>query len=262
MAGSAPGDGGGETNREDKEMMNRKRTAIGLAMLTLLAAGAVGVLATFAHSEGINGEFTAFETPSGKHVKATYDSVNIGVPPTFETTNGKVECKNAVLNANSAGGTDQNLTFTGSYTECDLVEPVVLPATVIMNGCDYDFDQPIEQKKDEYSGAINLNCPAGKSIEIKIFDVGNTQLHSGLICTITFLPEKMMTKTTYEDQTKATPTDFTLKAEIKKMPYEEDGAEGNCPDEVGQKFANGELEGQATVKATDGTGKQIDTSVD
>jgi hypothetical protein len=238
--------------------MNRKRTATTLALLALLTTGVVGGISTLAHSEEINGEFTAVETPAGKHILAVYDGVQTS-NPVFETTNARIECENAKFNANTATGTDPKLTFSASYSECDLVFPVKLPATVFMNECDFDFEQPIEQKKDEYSGPISINCPAGKRIEIKIYAVGTTKQHSGLLCTATIYPAQHLTKTTYEDQTKAVPTDFTLNAEIKQVPYEEDG---DCPDETGKVFIDGELHGRSTITGTTAAGKATDVSID
>jgi hypothetical protein len=243
--------------------MTRKRMAMGLAAMAAMAAVATGAMATLAHSEETNGFFTAVNTATGKNVAAIYDGVQSS-SPIIRAPSWELICEKAKFSAKTDTGDDMTLTFTPSYTECDIYyehenELKKFPAEVVMNGCDYTFDWPTKQKKDEFSGLIDIQC-ATKPIEIIAFDIGNTELHSGKICVFSIATVEHLGKTTYEDQTATKPTYFTLKAEIKKIPYEENGT--TCPDTTATQYVDGELLGGSTITATTSDGKtQIDAEV-
>jgi hypothetical protein len=253
------------------QRMSLKRTAASLALLALLAAGVTGAMISLAHSEEINGEYTATDTSTGKHVAAKYDGVQI-TEAKFEDQEWEVKCEKVSFAADSQSGTDTLLTMTPSYTECDAFymhqeegkEKVntKFPTSVNMQGCDYEFEQPIEQKKDVYSGPMNIICKT-KPFELIVHDpnFGNTKLFTGKVCTFLIYETKGLTKTTYEDDTVQKPTDFILDADISKITYEEQGT--TCPDATNKKFTTGRLTGRSTITATTADGKtQIDASID
>ena len=122
--------------------MIRKFKTLGIAMVAVLAMSAVVASAASAAN------FTASSYPTA--ASATSSAGN----DDFKTEAGSVEC-HASFAVAALSGPSETVTVTPTYTGCKAFG--FLNATVNMNGCDYTFN---------VNGHVDLNCPAGKVVEI------------------------------------------------------------------------------------------------
>jgi hypothetical protein len=83
----------------------------------------------------------------------------------------------------SAGKSITTLTITPTYISCfGVIGASKAPATVTMNGCDYVAHIQTTNFDGNYSGSIDVVCPAGKRVEIHIY---SNNEHKTSICTYT-----------------------------------------------------------------------------
>jgi hypothetical protein len=169
--------------------MTRNLKALVLALLAVSAMGAV--TATAAHAVPT---FTAAKFP------ATLDATTereIGKSTEELIVGGReVECKMATFKSKLKAASS-TLTVTPFYTdhqeggECKTGQ--IFKTTVTENGCDYQFNLT---KKDatDYTGTMDILCPAGKLMEIHVRDVfGNES------CTITIPQQKGLGTLTFKN---------------------------------------------------------------
>ncbi len=155
-----------------------KTLALAMSAMALLA-----VMASAAHAA--TGALTAPEYPA----QITGEQ---GPGATFDIANRNVECATSDLNATIMGPTDP-VTFTPIYANC-ISNPGALPVTITTNGCDYSFGV----SKPGTTGIINpttgrmqawLNCPAGKQLEIHIYENAFTHAANFSTCTYDIGPQ-------------------------------------------------------------------------
>jgi hypothetical protein len=163
--------------------MTRNLKALALAVVAVLSMSAV--LASAAQAE--TGVMTAPVYPTivtgEQEPGITFD-----IGPAAMTT---VSCATADLNATLFGPTDP-VTFKPVYGGCTAM-PGFRPVTITLNGCDYTFGvsrpgttgQPLTTGKL----AAAIDCPAGQTIEIHIYE--NAAMHAAGVaaCTYDVLPQ-------------------------------------------------------------------------
>lgn len=163
--------------------MTRKLKALGLALGAVLAMGVV--LASAAQAE--TGVVTAAQYPAivtaEQEPGVTFD---IGPGP-FKT----VSCATSDLDATLFGPSDP-VTFKPTYNGCTAM-PGFMPVTVTTNGCDYTVgvSRPGTTGQPMTTGQLGaaIDCPAGQTIEIHIYQNGAMHAAGFATCTYDVLPQ-------------------------------------------------------------------------
>ncbi len=155
--------------------MTRLLKALGAA---LSATAVLAVMASAAHAE--TGALTALEYPA-------IVTGEQGPGATFDIGARNVECATSDLSGTLVGPTDP-VTLKPIYAGC-ISNPGALPVTITANGCDYLFGV----SKPGTTGIVPittgrlhawLNCPAGKQLEIHIYE--NGAKHAANVSTCTY----------------------------------------------------------------------------
>ena len=134
--------------------------------------------------------------------------VNVGVGDSFTAGSGvgTVTCAKAHFEGSSANGTETTPTVKAKYEDCHVVILGVTYKThVSMNECDYRF-HIASGSADNYAGTADVECPAGKSIDVKITKSGSEETK----CTITIGAQTGLNNVSYENITGASPTHLTV----------------------------------------------------
>jgi hypothetical protein len=146
--------------------MTRNLKALGLALVAVFAMGAVIASAAQAQQGTL--------TSTGP---VTLRGVNeVGQINSLTAFGGEVKCPNVVYTGHKVTETPhkpipsgaKEVTITPHYGLC--TGPAGVPATVDMNGCDYDFDLlETTGGGDTYGIRATVTCPAGKHITLTFF---------------------------------------------------------------------------------------------
>jgi hypothetical protein len=164
--------------------MVRNFKALALAVGAVLSMSAV--LASAAQAE--TGVLTAPQYPAIVTGEQAAGMVTWDIGPGPIKT---VSCATSDLNATLFGPTDP-VTFKPTYANCTS-EPGFLPATVTTNGCDYTVgvSRPGTTNQPPTTGKLGaaIDCPAGQTIEIHIYE--NAFMHAANVslCTYDILPQ-------------------------------------------------------------------------
>lgn len=158
--------------------MTRNLKALALAVGAVLSMSAV--LASAAQAE--TGAMTAPVYPTivtgEQEPGITFD-----IGPAAMTT---VSCATADLNATLFGPTDP-VTFKPVYAGCTAM-PGFRPVTITLNGCDYTFgvSKPGTTGQPPTTGNLQagIDCPAGQTLEIHIYE--NAAMHAAGVATCTY----------------------------------------------------------------------------
>ncbi|HEY8810063.1 MAG TPA: hypothetical protein VIM28_08575 [Solirubrobacterales bacterium] len=204
---------------------------LGLALLAVLAMSAM--VASAAHAEEGEkkfeaGKYNAFLTGeqiagAGHGAELTF---NIGV---F----GQIKCSKVVFAAIMTAATS-TVTMTPTYEECAIGTK---PVTTTMNGCDFLFHG---------SGAIDLVCPAGQSIDIHLYATGAAHDFNKTLCEYTVGPQAGLKEITFTNTTTISPDDLDITFNIKKIAVKRiKGTEPQC----GVAAPEGIYTGTTTFKA-------------
>jgi len=184
--------------------MIRNLKALGLALAAILALSAVSASGVSAATE-----------PIAKFSCSTYPCSLSGEQPAaekheFVTAAGAVECELAIFQSSTISEAATGLTVTPTYEECVLhnaLTGTTDPATVTMNGCDYKFTIHYHETKkgagvkaDEYSGDVDIVCPAEKAIEIHVFKAADEEHKEATKCTY-HIKEQAVDNIDYKDET-------------------------------------------------------------
>jgi hypothetical protein len=163
--------------------MIRYFKALALAVGAVLSMSAV--LASAAQAEtGVltTPQYPAFVTGQQE------PGITFDIGPAAMTT---VSCATSDLSATLLGPTDP-VTFKPTYGGCTAM-PGFRPVTVTLNNCDYTFgvSRPGTTGQPMTTGNMQaaIDCPAGQSIEIHIYE--NAAMHAAgvAICTYDVLPQ-------------------------------------------------------------------------
>jgi len=222
--------------------MTRNLKAIGLALVAVLAMGAVaasGAQAAVHFTSSLNG------TDTGSTLSGTQTTTNV-----FETSaTNKVSCKIAKFSG-VAAGTATEQTIEPTYEQCT---GFGLPATVTMNKCDYLFTTPTKMALDEYTGKVDLVCPANTVVEVHLYLF--EEPWAGTACTITVGKaaggsQEFGTVTyTLKTNTPTSANTIVIDSSVTGIPVEEHGS--GCPD-GNTKPTTGNYTGSVTVSAASG----------
>jgi hypothetical protein len=157
------------------KFMTRLLKALGIAM------SAMALFAVMAASaNAATGLLTAAEYPA-------FITGQQGAGGTFDIGARNVECATSDLNSTIVGPTDP-VTLKPIYANC-VSQPGALPVTITTNGCDYSLgvSKPgTTEIEPPTTGRlqVGLNCPAGKALEIHIYE--NAARHGENISTCTY----------------------------------------------------------------------------
>ncbi|HYJ21932.1 MAG TPA: hypothetical protein VEW07_07915 [Solirubrobacterales bacterium] len=151
--------------------MKRRTKTLGLALIAVLALGAVSATGSQA------AVFTADAYPAtltGKDVNTEHGKltrITIG--------NGAlhVECTLVTLSATISGPTTE-VDFTPTYGECFARGLTTVPVTFTMNGCLYRIHATTTT-----AGQTTIVCPAGQQIEIHVYENATKHAENKPICT-------------------------------------------------------------------------------
>jgi hypothetical protein len=147
--------------------MKHKLTVIGLV------AAAALVVTAWAASLGQANSTTAF---TAAKYPAVGTGVEEGTPNHFVVTGATLHCPNGGSTFEATlSGQSTSLTVTPHYTNC--TGPLGAPATVVLNGCHYEFTSGVHTAANGHvHGSVHIRCPAGKRIEVT---AGNCRTHVG-----------------------------------------------------------------------------------
>lgn len=169
--------------------MTRNLKAFVLALIAVSAMSAVAATAAQAVPVFNAAKYPAIIDATTKRTIGSSTEVLI-------VGNREVECEVAHFKAKLKAPTNA-LTVTPLYTDhqeggvCKTGQ--IFKTTVTENGCDYQFNLT---KKDatDYTGTMDILCPAGKLIEIHVRDVFDKES-----CTITVPPQKGLGTLTFKN---------------------------------------------------------------
>jgi hypothetical protein len=156
--------------------MSRILRALGLSLGAMAAL--VALMAPAAHAE--TGALTAGEYPA-------LITGQQGPGGAFDIGARNVECITSDLNGTIGAAADP-VTLKPLYANC-ISNPGALPVTITANGCDYSFgvSKPgttLIENPTTGRLQVSLNCPAGKQLEIHIYE--NAVKHGENISTCTY----------------------------------------------------------------------------
>jgi hypothetical protein len=177
--------------------MIRKIKAIGLALVAVLAMGAV--LAGGAQAEPTTDEFTAQD---GTYPEAFHGSNGVGQEK-FITEAGTVECASTFTG--EAAEASQTVVVYPHYTSCRAFG--FLSATVNATPCDYLFHITTKTAEHTYDGTVDVTCETGKTITI-----------TASTCEATVGPQNGLSNVHFRTTT-GTPNDIDVTAEVTGIAY-------------------------------------------
>jgi hypothetical protein len=122
-----------------------------------------------------------------------------------------------------------------------------------MNGCAYEVaanDTVTESEAKHFVGVTNITCPAGKEIEVLVYNTSNPN-HTGAstLCTFKIGPQSNLTGTTLTNKENDVVADFSIES-IKAT------SSGLCTGETAS------YKGEATLKVTNAKGEFVQAQVD
>ncbi|MGC1852035.1 MAG: hypothetical protein WA687_06310 [Solirubrobacterales bacterium] len=186
-----------KSNPKGREMIRNLKT-LGLALVAVFAFSALAASAASAQNQGTLTS-TGPVTLTGNETGTLFANALTG-PLGDVTCPGSTYTGHAVLtHAQTTAGTKHGLitvpattvTITPFYaTKCQAHIPIfgTRPATVTMNGCDYEFHLGVTTGGGEtYGVTADLKCPTGKLAEVHIYKTGSvTHPDADSVCTIKF----------------------------------------------------------------------------
>jgi len=214
--------------------MIRNLKGIGLALIAVFALTAL--VSSAAQAEVT---FTAGANPAvltGEQIKTSEHTDH-----TFTVGSRVITCESAIFEGTSATPA-KSLTIEPTYSLCTATGG--LPATVTMNECDYVFNQPVfNAGAGDYTGTVNLKCPAGKRVEVHIYSSAANHAAGSSICTVTVLPFENLGSNTYQNIA-GNPDHVHVTTEVKNIPVEIHGSALLCGSGTTSVYT-----GATTVKA-------------
>jgi hypothetical protein len=164
--------------------MTRNLKALALAVGAVLSMSAV--LASAAQAE--TGVLTAPQYPAIVTGEQAAGAVTFDIGPGPMKT---VSCATADLDGTLFGPTDP-VTLKPKYENCTAM-PGFMPTTITTNGCDYTLgvSRPGTTGQPAGTGKLGaaIDCPAGQSIEIHIYENAFTHAANMALCTYDVLPQ-------------------------------------------------------------------------
>jgi hypothetical protein len=205
----------------ERKNMNRKLTALGLAIAAVLAMAAMSVSVASAaefHSEV-------------EHTILTGEQVGEDV---FTVNAGTVKCKKANYEGTQAAKTTTTQTVKPTYSECVAFGFVNTP--IDTNGCEYTFHTE--------GPTTDIVCPAGKSIVVTAFN-----------CEVKVGSQNGLKTVSFKTEGAGTSRDVKTNVELAGIAYSQTSK--SFPGCTAGNFTNGTYKGAATVKGETTTGVSV-----
>jgi hypothetical protein len=150
--------------------------ALGLALVAFLAMAAA--IASTASAQGkltSDGPVTLKGEDKGSPLTLIGKQTGGAASNALTAFSGKMECASATIAGHKYNVTPHThilsgatqITVTPQYGKCTLFGK---PATVDMNGCDYVIDLEGTTGADKFGVKTTMSCPAGKHIQVTMFD--------------------------------------------------------------------------------------------
>jgi len=226
--------------------------ALGLAALSTTDAGAVAEETgpAYFYAKGIGPEETA-----------QIDGEDIGETTAIAFESGELVCSSAAYNG-EAGSTgpvsEAPVTIEPEYTGCHALTPLgTKTATVTTNGCVYEIEPTVtvtESEQRHFIGLTDIVCPAGKSIEIHLYNTTNpSDAGASTFCTFDVPAQNNLSGITLTNQA-GSPDDIVADFEIKSISVTK-----TTGFFCGSEKQTAVYEGQATLRATNGASEFVET---
>ena len=137
---------------------------LGLAAMVAMAVSAVAATAA---SASYRAEIPSEEELPGKfHGKQTKEYNHV-----FKVEGNAVECKVASFEGPIEAASQNTVRVGATYKEC---KAFGFNATVTMNGCEYEFNEPTETSENQFEATANLVCPVVGNVRQEVVIVGGT----------------------------------------------------------------------------------------
>jgi hypothetical protein len=151
--------------------MTRIKKSLGVALLALCAFAGFQATAAQAALE--------FWTVEHATIKMTPDVLGFNLPTKIKEV-GTITCSELTAEGTLAAPTPTFVAGNLKYTKCD-ANANKFPVTVFTNGCEYGFTVETEISGTEHEGTFEVFCPAGKTIEYKVY---SNAFHTFVRCTV------------------------------------------------------------------------------
>ena len=228
--------------------MTRKLNILGLALIAILALGAVVVPAASAV------KLVAAEYP------ATLDGAGVaGESTIFNFAKKEFTCKKTTLAA-TLEEPSSTLSLSRGYSECDLNG--IFAATVTVNGCIFKLHLETTVDKDNFEASVDIECEGPNGIQF--YSYSNAENHEKEIPFCAYeIPQQFGLKAVVlKNMTLAKPAinDVTILPNVKQIKYNRiAGMEVFCGPPTGTE---GSYTGNTTTTATNKGGAQIALQVE
>jgi hypothetical protein len=237
--------------------MIRNLKALGLALVAVFAFAAISAAGASAETTETKIHGALQTTPDGA---ATITGTESGGNHKFVVAGiGTVECEESEFHATIAGKTTSP-TFTPTYNKCTMeVFGVKRPATVTHNECTFTLTAHhfLDVEDTKGTGQIHVICPAGKKIEIHVF---NDAAHKELRCTYAVEPQTINTGITFHNTAKGVNEKKVVDIIATKAPAKTKKLSGTVLQCGGAEF-NSEYTGTVEGHATNSESKPVDLEV-
>jgi hypothetical protein len=212
-----------------------KVKAIVPRMLQGLKTLSLGTMVLFAVSVGSNAsaaEFNAEGSPT------TLTGTQIGTD-VLTLNGGTVECEEITAKGTQTGLVATSVKLAPTYTSCSALSGFA-SATVDMNGCEYQLNQPSGSGPTTFEGTFTIVCPAEKEITVTASSFGTSK------CTIHIPPQGPLTGVVYHNEGSGATRDLTATIDLSGIKYNETAGTGfgACS---GGEASNGTYEGEWTI---------------
>jgi hypothetical protein len=210
--------------------MIRNLKMLGLAAVAVLSMSAM--LAPAAQAE--NGFLTAESYPT------VLTGTQTGALVSTVVANGvrSIHCTNANLDGTITGAASF-VTIAPTYSGCTAL-PGNLPATILMNGCDYTvwLTRPGSTGHPAGTGGVSttIDCPAGSVIEKKIYETAAKHTAGTPLCHYTLAAQGPLAAGTYHNNA-GPPKDITWTMEVKPVTVNKIGPAILCGAAAGANVA-------------------------
>ncbi len=240
-------------------MIGKKR-AIWLLLATALAMSSAAVPVAQATPK-FQGAPTTPPPPDHTIIEGTTEE---GEVEKFTVGANKVEC-HGKFTGTSLTGEDSELTMTPEYTypdtggnpDCRTHNEVGDFTThVSMNGCDYLLHSGTKLKEGEYTGTVDVKCPEGKKIEVKV-----TNASGGTKCKLEIGAQNGLNHVIYKNK-EVFPRDVTAEVTLEGIKYTQvEGGILGCGQANGE-HSDGKYTSKVTLKGFGTEGEPADLEMD
>lgn len=204
----------------------RNLKALGLALVAVLALGALTASASSAHV------FTSDSTTG-----TTYFTGEDEVQNEFSTPAGTVTCTTVSFKGKAAGTEQSEVTVHPSYSNC--THSVLGEVTVVTTGCDYLLKGATDEKN---MATVKVVCEAGKAITIQ----------TSIGCDLKIGEQSLSSAVSYANAGGGgSKEDITVTNTAKEIKYTKVATSFGACFFVGGNGSDGEYKGPVTVRGYD-----------